>query len=613
MQDVALDEALHKEVVNTLGRTPMFRALKPEQLTQLVAAGKLRQFGADETILRQDEASDSFAILLRGRARLFLDRNGQAIELSHAEPPELLGIVGVVLEQPRPATVKAAEPTLVLLFAAKTFVQMYQQIPGFGLAVTRGFAEWLKEFSAQIPLPRYAGTTPPGAEVLRLLPMRFLERHRVLPLQTEGASLTLGFVDDPQPQVLAGVRQLLPSMEIRSVRIDSPLFDEALRRYGGLDELQSAGPAGVQQAQASSPQLDRMIERMAEEGASDLHLTAGRKPSWRIDGRIVEMGDAAVLGPTDVLELFEPVLERRQLEEFHDMKDVDFSYAAAGVARVRVNLYRERHGVSAAMRFISSKILNFEQLGLPLDLSTLCQHPKGLVLVTGPTGSGKSTTLAAMVDHINRARSVHILTLEDPIEFVHSGSKAMLTQREMGSHASGFNRALRAALREDPDVILVGEMRDRETIRLALEAANTGHLVFSTLHTASAVTTVDRIVDMFPAEEQQQVRSSLSEILLGVVSQTLCRRKGGGRVAAIELLVVGHAVSNLIKDGKTQQIPSIMQTSRRDGNRLLNDELLELVKRGVVEPEEALAAAADKKDLERRLPSVPRVPPLSRG
>ena len=240
-------------------------------------------------------------------------------------------------------------------------------------------------------------------------------------------------------------------------------------------------------------------------------------------------------------------------------------------------------------------------MGLPEDLARFCERPKGLVLVTGPTGSGKSTTLAAMIDHVNRTRPVHVLTIEDPIEFVHANQTAMVTQREIGSHAAGFQRALRAALREDPDVILVGEMRDAETVQLALEAANTGHLVFSTLHTNSAVTTVDRIVELFDSSRQEQIRSSLAETLLGVVSQTLCRRNGGGRVAALEVLVVNHAVANLIREGKTSQLVTAMQTGRKDGNRLMSAELAALVSSGVVTREEAMSRSAEPKELERML------------
>jgi twitching motility protein PilT len=324
---------------------------------------------------------------------------------------------------------------------------------------------------------------------------------------------------------------------------------------------------------------------------------------------MIAIGDAGVPGPEDVLELLEPAMDDRHRSELREKLDVDFGYTSGEAGRIRVNLFHERHGVSAAMRLISGKILSFEQLGLPPDLTRLCDHPKGLVLVTGPTGSGKSTTLAAMIDHINRTRAVHILTLEDPIEFVHQSQAALVTQREIGSHASGFNRALRAALREDPDVILVGEMRDQETVQLAIEAANTGHLVLSTLHTASAVTTVDRIVDMFSADEQDQLRASLAEVLLGVVSQTLCRRAGGGRVAAVEVLVVNHAVANLIREGKTSQIPTIMQTGRQQGQRILNQELAALVKNRVVERDEALSKAPDRKDLERMLGAAERPAP----
>jgi twitching motility protein PilT len=340
---------------------------------------------------------------------------------------------------------------------------------------------------------------------------------------------------------------------------------------------------------------------MASEGASDLHLTEGHRPRWRLDGRLVEIADAGIPGADAVRAALEPALDERRRAEFRDHLDVDFGYSVAGVARLRVNMFRENHGVSAAMRLISNRILSFEQLGLPMDLARFCEQPKGLVLVTGPTGSGKSTTLAAMIDHINRTRPVHVLTIEDPIEFVHANQAALVTQREIGSHAAGFARALRAALREDPDVILLGEMRDPETVQLAIEASNTGHLVFSTLHTSSAATTVDRIVDLFEPSRQEQIRSSLAESLVGVVSQTLCRRVGGGRVAALEVLVVNHAIANLIREGKTSQLVTAMQTSRQEGNRLMSGELATLVKSGVVTREEALSHSDDRKELERLL------------
>jgi twitching motility protein PilT len=277
--------------------------------------------------------------------------------------------------------------------------------------------------------------------------------------------------------------------------------------------------------------------------------------------------------------------------------DSDFAYEIPGVARFRVNLFRDRFGPCIVARVIPTEIISAEKLGLSQSVKNLCSLSKGLVLVTGPTGSGKSTTLAALIDLINREREDHIITLEDPIEFVHQSKKCFINQREVGVHTQGFKRALRAALREDPDVVLVGEMRDLETVAIAIETAETGHLVFGTLHTTTAISTVDRIIDQFPGERQGQIRQMLAESLKGVIAQTLCRKVGGGRVAALEVLLTTPAVSNLIREGKTFQIPSIMQTSRKTGMILLNDALLALVQAGKIEPREAYVKAIDKHGL----------------
>jgi twitching motility protein PilT len=258
----------------------------------------------------------------------------------------------------------------------------------------------------------------------------------------------------------------------------------------------------------------------------------------------------------------------------------------------------DRKGMGGVFRFIPAEIMTVHDLGLSEEIINLCNLHKGLVVVTGPTGSGKSTTLAAMVDHINTNRTDHIITIEDPIEFVHPNKKCLVNQREVGVHTEGFKVALRAALREDPDVVLVGEMRDLETVEIAIETAETGHLVFGTLHTNTAASTVDRIIDQFPSAQQDQIRTMLAESLRGVLSQTLVKAKGGGRVAALEVLLINNAVSNLIREGKTYQIPSVMQTSRGTGMRTLNDALLELVKAGKVEPQDAYWKAVDKSELE---------------
>jgi twitching motility protein PilT len=288
-------------------------------------------------------------------------------------------------------------------------------------------------------------------------------------------------------------------------------------------------------------------------------------------------------------------------QRFRETNDIDFAYEIPGVARFRANVFRDRNGIGGIFRQIPTKILSAEELNLPKAVLELCNLNKGLVVVTGPTGSGKSTTLAAMVDYINRNHSSHIITIEDPIEFVHQDKRCVVNQREIGSHTASFKRALKAALREDPDIALVGEMRDLETVEIAIETAETGHLVFGTLHTNTAASTVDRIIDQFAVDRQPQIRTMLSEALRGVVAQTLCKKKGGGRVAALEILVVTPSVANIIREGKTFQLPSIMQTGKSMGMVTLSDSLIQLVKEGVVDVKEAYFKSVDKNEFKNAL------------
>ena len=296
----------------------------------------------------------------------------------------------------------------------------------------------------------------------------------------------------------------------------------------------------------------------------------------------------------DLVQLLGPIMPEKNRKEFTERHDTDFAYEIAGLARFRSNVFADRQGPGAVFRVIPTKILTAEQLGLSPFILQLCALNKGLVLVTGPTGSGKSTTLCAMIDHINRTRQDHIITIEDPIEFVHANQKCLINQREVHTHTDSFKAALRAALREDPDIVLVGELRDLETVAIAIETAETGHLVFGTLHTTTAASTVDRIVDQFPADRQEQIRIMLSESLRGVIAQTLCRKIGGGRVAALEVLLTNGAISNLIREGKTFQIPSMMQVGRAQGMIALNDALADLVKKGLITAEEAVTRSMDK-------------------
>jgi twitching motility protein PilT len=355
-------------------------------------------------------------------------------------------------------------------------------------------------------------------------------------------------------------------------------------------------------AGSTSDAIDALFRMMCERGASDLHLSVGSPPIVRKDGRMQPLVEGAPpLTPDAIMSLLLPILPETNKREFRERHDSDFAYELAGVARFRGNAFMDRRGPGGVFRVIPANILTAEQLGLSQHILNLCQLTKGLVLVTGPTGSGKSTTLCAMVDYINRLRDDHIITIEDPIEFVHDNKKCLINQREVRTHTNGFKDALRAALREDPDIILVGEMRDLETIAIAIETAETGHLVFGTLHTTTAASTVDRVIDQFPADRQAQIRVMLSESLKGVIAQTLCRKIGGGRVAALEVLIVTSAISNLIREGKTFQIPSMMQVGKAVGMVALNDALMELVTKKLVAPEEAYAKCVDKGGFEAAL------------
>lgn len=349
--------------------------------------------------------------------------------------------------------------------------------------------------------------------------------------------------------------------------------------------------------QVDEPAINRLFRLMVEKGASDLHLSTGEPPMLRASGDMVRIDGEEAFTDEDLRHMLFDIAPTRNKEEFLECGDTDFAYEIEGLARFRANFFKDRKGVGAVFRVIPTKILSVEDLGLPDEVRQLCFLTKGLVLVTGPTGSGKSTTLSALIDLVNRERRDHIITIEDPIEFVHPNKGCLINQREVKIHTKSFNSALRAALREDPDIILVGEMRDLETISIAIETAETGHLVFGTLHTSTAPSTIDRLIDVFPADRQDQIRVMLSESLKGVIAQTLCRKVGGGRAAAYEILIGTAPVSALIRDGKTFQIPSIMQTGKKFGMCTLNDSLVKLVRDKKVEAREAYIKAVDKQGL----------------
>src|SRR5438876_958104 len=364
----------------------------------------------------------------------------------------------------------------------------------------------------------------------------------------------------------------------------------------------AAPPAGLPvdfaagQYKTAERALSELLKALVQSNSSDLHLRVGEPPVFRTHGEMKRQATPPV-NPEQLELMLLAVMPDRNRTEWKETGDSDFAYEIRGLARFRVNAARDRKGPFAVFRVIPAQVVTVDQLAISKEVQQLCYLTKGLVLVTGPTGSGKSTTLCALIDLINRTRTDHIITIEDPIEFVHENKQCVITQRQVGVHTEGFKRALRAALREDPDIVLVGEMRDLETIAIAIETAETGHLVFGTLHTNTAASTVVSIIDQFPADRQSQIHVMLSESLKGVTAQTLCKKINGGRVAAREILLSTPAIANLIREGNTFQIPSIIQTSKKLGMVTLNDALLELVEKKVIDPDEAFVKSVEKAGL----------------
>ena len=411
------------------------------------------------------------------------------------------------------------------------------------------------------------------------------ERRERQRLQGHVAAVVPEF--NPTSGAASSPAALAPARATPTPTPTSPIA-EPPARPGDADAITSF--TGSDRARAA---LDALLRTMVERGASDLHLRCGEPPIVRLHGEMTRM-DGDALEASGLEAMIRSVMPERNRREYLDSNDTDYAYELPGIARFRANALKDRLGPAAVFRQIPATVVTVEQMGLSAQVQRLCQLTKGLVLVTGPTGSGKSTTLCSLIDLVNRSRSDHVLTIEDPIEFVHPNKKCIITQRQVGVHTGSFKSALRAALREDPDIVLVGELRDLETVAIAIETAETGHLVFGTLHTTTAAGTIDRIIDQFPADRQAQIRVMLAESLKGVISQTLCKKIGGGRVAAREVLLSIPAVTNLIREGKTFQIPTVMQTSKRLGMVTLNDALLELVDARLIEPVEGYIKAVDK-------------------
>ena len=404
MKAVPIAGDMANAIVSELGQSPFFKDLTPDDLKKIAGQAKLLQFEPGETIMEQDAPSDSFFLIVSGEViiRVRHTKTEEPVEVARIKPFDTIGELGLLLGQPRSASAGAGPDVMLLRFDEKFFTEMFKTLPAFGLVTCRILAKRLQQSSRKIPLSQSnVDVHQISDDAKKLLPVDFLQRHRVLPLKVEGNILHLGFVDDPSPQVISAVREKLPGMELRPVAVDAAVFNAAMQETRAPLKPKAAAAAPIPIVTSKSPALDDMLRRMVAEGASDIHLSSGQHPRWRIDGDMQDMPDMEIPTEASVLALMEPTMPQRNIKQFKEDNDSDFAYAIPGVSRFRVNMFRDQKGAGVVFRQIPDKILTIEQLGLPAVVTQLCNFPKGLILVTGPTGSGKSTTLAAMVDHVN--------------------------------------------------------------------------------------------------------------------------------------------------------------------------------------------------------------------
>lgn len=595
------------QVIEVLGRSPLFHGLEHESLQAAAEHAELLRFDHDEALACQGDPSDAFLLLVEGGATVALepegDDPGPPLILARISPPDSIGEMGVLLEQPRSASVYADGGAIVLRFDASRFHAMLLRHPYFGLVMCRTLAGRLHAASRRIPLPELGDPLiEPEARARELLPVEFQIRHRVVPLDLRGDTVRLGCVDPLDPDVIERIRRLLPGLRLRMVRITADYFDSTMRAAGGTGWLAALdqGPADAGELldpavfELGGSRLEAVLRRMVAEGASELHLAAGRAPRWRVDGALLPLRDGGPLGAEEAFDLVLGLVPHPNLlAGFEEAHAFELTHEIAELARFRIRLTRDTHGIGALIRPIPLRVPTAAQLGLPAALTDLLDRPRGLILVAGAHGAGRSTTMAALVEHINRHRAVHVITLEDPIGCVHPSETALVVQREIGQHCADLRDGLDAARRDEPDVVVIGDLSE-PAAPAAVELAATGRLIIAGLAAEGAVDAIERLLAMYDADDRAAAARTLSRCLLGVSSQVLARRKGGGRLAAFELLV-------LDADGAADLAAEAFDHLAERRRATLEAALAERVERGEVEPDEALRVAPDPTELKRRL------------
>jgi len=605
MQQIPIDAELEQRLATALRHATVFKALEPQQLTQVAEHAELFRYNPGESIVTEGDPTDFFMLILQGNAHATRTQDDdRVVDLGHLAPLDAVGELGLLLERPHRASVQADNQMLTARFDAESFAWMHANIPQFGLAVSKGLAERLVSNSHDLSIRAMTVAELPNRdpELAGRLPHVLLTRFRALPWAINGTQLITGFASRPTPQAIEALQPYFPAMSIRPVHLDDDVFDETIGRMVGVEWRfgETGEHPAVTDAGKMPESLSALLRRLIAEGVSDLHLIPGYRPRWRRFGHIDEIRDAPVLSCNEARRMLEPLMPEHVLSELAKFHDVDFSWAVNDQLRARASVFLTSTGTAAVLRLIPCKPPTLEELGILVKLNLLCRKKRGLLLVVGGSSAGRTTTMAAILDHINRTRRDHIITIEDPIEFVHESRLGIVSQREVGRHVHSYQRGISAALREDPDVLMLGELHGREEVELALDAANTGRLVLATMLATNTTAAIDRIIDFFPADRQPQIRTSLGDALAGIVYQCILNTTNGRRVAAHEILIGSPAIGGLIRENKTYQIPGYLPTGQSQGARLLNEDLALLVVSAKVDFADALDQTNDRDDLYKR-------------